>query len=67
MAEERVDTTVVTDFIKSLKASLDGALNSLSKGGTIGSLVGRRALEDQNTGCQNSGCGGGAAAQELPR
>lgn len=63
MAEEKVDISVVHTLLNSLKGSIDEAIASASKGGgSLASSLARRALEDQNTGCQNSGCGGGAAA-----
>lgn len=70
MADTNVDPLI--DALSQAKVHLGRAIDSMSTGDaatrlSASQLSRLRALSDQNTGCQNSGCGGAeAAAKTLP-
>jgi hypothetical protein len=63
-----LDPQALAQALSNARLHLEDALGRIQDGGATGAtMAGRlRALEDQNTGCQNSGCGGGLAARTLP-
>jgi hypothetical protein len=61
------NTDALINALSQAKAQLDTAVGHLTTGPAAGGLTPEqlnrlRSLADQNTGCQNSGCGGKEAA-----